>query len=102
MTLTAALFEPHVGADVTVHLDDGTPFVLTLTRVSPESPMPPQDQGDASPRPRAFTMTLQGPHSPVIRALTYLVTFPEAEPVHLFLSPHYQDEAKTLYTIVIT
>lgn len=101
VTLTAALFEPHVGSDVTVYLYDGTPFVLTLTRVSPERALPSQDPQTDSPDNSAFDMTLEGPPSPVLEALTYSVVFPQTEPMHLFVSPHHQDETKTLYNIVV-
>jgi hypothetical protein len=29
------------------------------------------------------------------------VVFPQTEPMHLFVSPHHQDETKTLYNIVV-
>lgn len=49
MTLTADLFEPHVGTEAIVHLDDGTPFALTLNSVTPEGPVVPREAGDDTP-----------------------------------------------------
>jgi hypothetical protein len=79
VTLTATFFEPHVRSDVTVYLYDGTPFVLTLTRVSPEGALPSQDPQTDSPGNSAFDMTLEAP--------TYSAVFPQAEPMHLFVRP---------------
>lgn len=101
MTLTADLFEPHVGSEIIVHLDDGTPFVLTLTSLIPARPAQQPDEAGETARDRGFSMTLQGPHSPVLRDLTYPMSFGDAAPVHLFISPHYQDAKKTLYNIVV-
>lgn len=101
MTLTADLFEPHVGSEIVVHLDDGTPFVLTLTRVIPADPARQPDQTDETAQDRGFSMTLQGPHSPVLPNLTYPMSFGDAAPVHLFINPHYQDADKTLYNVVV-
>lgn len=101
MKLTADLFEPHVGSEITVHLDDGTPFMLTLTQVIPDGPARHPDEAGEAAQDRGFSMILQGPHSPVLPNLTYPMSFPGAEPAYLFINPHYQDAEKTLYNIVV-
>lgn len=99
--LTSAQFEPHVRSDVIVYLHDGTPVSMMLTRVSASKVMRSQDSGEDRPGKEAFEMTLEGPHSPVIRAMTYSVVFPATDPLHFFVSPHHQDDEKTLYNIVV-
>ncbi|WP_299628632.1 hypothetical protein [uncultured Tateyamaria sp.] len=100
MTLTADLVEPHVGSEVTVHLNDDTTFALTLTKVI-ASAVPEDAEEGALVQAGGFSMTLRGPHSPVLPNVTYPVTFPGMEPVHLFINPHFQDADKTLYNIVV-
>ncbi|KRS10230.1 hypothetical protein XM53_22185 [Roseovarius atlanticus] len=102
MKLTAALFEPHVGEDIIVHLDDGTPFPLKLENVNratgPTAQGPDTDAADCT----VFSLGLAGPPQPVIKALTYPMTLPGHDPIHLFISPHAQDDDATYYNIAVT
>ncbi|QFT93971.1 hypothetical protein FIU86_14070 [Roseovarius sp. THAF9] len=102
MKLTAALFEPHVGAEIIVHLDDGTPFPLRLENVKRATRSSAQGPDTDTADCTVFSLGLAGPRQPVIKALTYPMTLPGFEPIHLFISPHAQDDDATYYNIAVT
>ncbi|WP_299210995.1 hypothetical protein [uncultured Tateyamaria sp.] len=95
--LTAELLEPLVGGTVHVQLDAGQQIAMTLTKVDPMGQG--ADDGNGGVIHTAFTLDLTGPPDPVIEALTYPITLPGQDPMHLFISPHGQDEAGTYYNI---
>ena len=95
MRLTHDIFTPHIGKSLTVTLDDGAAFPLTLRAVTPTEA---QKEAEAA---TAFTLDLIGPLDPVIAPLTYPVDVPGAAPVHLFVSAHGQDDSHTLYCVVV-
>lgn len=101
MKLTAELFDPHVDKDIVVHLDDGAPFPLTLTKVTPAGEATPPDGDNETAVHTSFILDLKGPTTPVITALTYPVTAEWMEPTHLFISAYAQDEDGTHYNIVV-
>lgn len=101
MKLTDKLFEPHVDKEVIVHLDDGTPFPLTLAKVSTNAAAPEGESGE-QPARTMFVMDLKGPREPVLPSLTYPVTIADVPTTHLFISAHAQDEEATYYNIVVS
>ena len=100
MTLTAEILTPHLGADVHVQLDDGQHFVLTLDKVTPTGTG--TDHGNGGVQHSMFILDLSGPLDPVIESLTYPITFPGQDPVHLFIAANGQDAQGTFYSIVIS
>lgn len=101
MKLTAELFEPLVGSDIILDLDDGTAFSLTLDKVTPAGEPEASSEEGGAPQHTAFALDLTGPRDPVIQAQTYPVTVPGLPPIHLFLSAHAQDQESTFYNIVV-
>lgn len=103
MKLIAEHFEPLVGNDLIVHLDDGTEFPLTLTKVSPAGSVTEQGDDDTPTGHRMFTLDLVGPRDAVIESLTYPITAPGIpDETFLFVSAHAQDEDGTHYNIVVS
>jgi len=98
--LTTDLFEAHVGADLVVHLDDGTPFPLTLTKVT-SAGGPMSEVSDAKGH-TAFALDLKGPVEPVLPSLTFPVSAENIPPTPVFISAHAQDEDGTYYSIVVS
>ncbi|GGX70497.1 hypothetical protein GCM10007385_44400 [Tateyamaria omphalii] len=102
MKLTSDLFEPHVGADLIVHLDDGAPFPITLTKVTGAGNPVSEDEKSGGAAHTAFVLDLKGPVEPVLPSLTFPVSAENIPPTPVFISAHAQDEGGTYYSIVIS
>jgi len=100
-TPTKSIFEPLIGQDFVVTCDDVTTLPLTLIAVSALDTGAPATDIDGNPlRQTALQLTLRGPATPILPALTYPVVIPGHGTEHLFLSPFEAGQTAANYAIV--
>jgi len=93
--------QPHCGQEFTVMAPDGA-VVLVLDNVKLLSEATKRDNklvidGRELPPRRAFSLTFEGPHDPVLPPRTYPVSHATLGQFDMFLSAFRQDQDCTLY-----